>query len=128
MLKSRYFCGGSILAVALALGVSGAATAQDVSTVEEVIVTGSFIAGTPEDAALPVDVIGTEELAKQGAPSVVQLVKTITAAQSSLGESNRYNGGAGTASINLRGLGASRTPVLMNGRRLADTTDRKSVV
>ncbi|MDP3749850.1 MAG: TonB-dependent receptor [Phenylobacterium sp.] len=123
MLKSRYFCGGSILAVALAMGLSGQAAAQDqTSTVEEVIVTGSFIAGTPEDAALPVDVIGTEELAKQGAPSVVQLVKTITAAQSSLGESNRYNGGAGTASINLRGLGASRTLVLMNGRRLADTT------
>nr|QQZ51913.1 TonB-dependent receptor plug domain-containing protein [Phenylobacterium glaciei] len=57
-----------------------------------------------------------------GRPSVVQLVKTLTAAQSSLGESNRYNGGAGTASINLRGLGSSRTLVLMNGRRLADTT------
>ncbi|WP_332772897.1 TonB-dependent receptor domain-containing protein [Phenylobacterium sp.] len=124
MLKSRYFCGGSILAVALAMGLSGQAAAQDqtASTVEEVIVTGSFIAGTPEDAALPVDVIGAEELAKQGAPSVVQLVKTITAAQSSLGESNRYNGGAGTASLNLRGFGSSRTLVLMNGRRLADTT------
>ncbi|MDP3855686.1 TonB-dependent receptor domain-containing protein [Phenylobacterium sp.] len=123
MLKSRYFCGGSILAVALAVGLAGQAAAQDqASTVEEVVVTGSFIAGTPEDAAQPVDVIGVQELAKQGAPSVVQLVKTLTAAQSSLGESNRYNGGAGTASINLRGLGSSRTLVLMNGRRLADTT------
>ncbi|MBP8245709.1 MAG: TonB-dependent receptor [Phenylobacterium sp.] len=86
------------------------------------MVTGSFIAGTSEKAAQPVDVIGVQELAKQGAPSVVQLVKTLTSAQSSLGESNRYNGGAGTASINLRGLGSSRTLVLMNGRRLADTT------
>ncbi|WP_309646385.1 TonB-dependent receptor domain-containing protein [Phenylobacterium sp.] len=124
MLKSSYLCGGSILAVALAMGLSGQASAQDqaTSTVEEVVVTGSFIAGTPEDASQPVDVIGVQELAKQGAPSVVQLVKTITAAQSSLGESNRYNGGAGTASINLRGLGSSRTLVLMNGRRLADST------
>jgi iron complex outermembrane receptor protein len=121
MLKSRYFCGGSILAVALAFG-AGSALAQESTVVEEVVVTGSFIAGTSEKAAQPVDVIGTQELAKQGAPSVVQLVKTLTAAQSSLGESNRYNGGAGTASINLRGLGSSRTLVLMNGRRLADTT------
>ncbi|MDP3634076.1 TonB-dependent receptor domain-containing protein [Phenylobacterium sp.] len=121
MLKSRYFCGGSILAVALAFG-AGSALAQEATVVEEVVVTGSFIAGTSEKAAQPVDVIGTQELAKQGAPSVVQLVKTLTAAQSSLGESNRYNGGAGTASINLRGLGSSRTLVLMNGRRLADTT------
>ncbi|MDO8798779.1 TonB-dependent siderophore receptor [Phenylobacterium sp.] len=121
MLKSRYFCGGSILAVALTLG-AGSAFAQQSTTVEEVVVTGSFIAGTSEKAAQPVDVIGVQELAKQGAPSVVQLVKTLTSAQSSLGESNRYNGGAGTASINLRGLGSSRTLVLMNGRRLADTT------
>jgi len=126
MLKSRYFCGGSILAVAMSFGVGASAQAQTTpspsNVVEEVVVTGSFIAGTPEDAALPVDVIGAQELARQGSPSVIQLVKTITAAQSSLGESNRYNGGAGTASINLRGFGASRTLVLMNGRRMADTT------
>ena len=49
MLKSRYLCGGSVMAVALALG--GQAFAQQASTVEEVVVTGSFIRGTPEDAA-----------------------------------------------------------------------------
>ena len=125
MSKRAYFCSGSILAAMITLG-SGSALAADAAkedtTVEEVIVTGSFIAGSSEKAAQPVDVIGTEELAKQGAPSVVQLVKSLTAAQSSLGESNRYNGGAGTASINLRGLGSARTLVLMNGRRLADST------
>jgi iron complex outermembrane receptor protein len=121
--KSRYFCGGSVLSLVLALGAAGTASAQSTATtVEEVVVTGSFIAGSSEKAAQPVDVIGTQELAKQGSPSVVQLVKTLTSAQSSLGESNRYNGGAGTASINLRGLGSSRTLVLMNGRRLADST------
>ncbi len=126
MLKSRYFCGGSMLAVALAFGLVQTAAAADAakagSEVSEVVVTGSFIAGSSEKAAQPVEVIGIQELAKQGQPSVVQLVKTITAAQSSLGESNRYNGGAGTASINLRGLGSGRTLVLMNGRRLADST------
>lgn len=126
MTKRSYFCGGSVLAVAFAFGLSGAAAAQGGASapanVAEVVVTGSFIAGSSEKAAQPIDVIGVNELAKQGAPSVVQLVKSITAAQSSLGESNRYNGGAGTASINLRGLGASRTLVLMNGKRLADTT------
>ena len=85
------------------------------------MVTGSFIRGTPENAALPVDVLSAQDLEKQGSPTVVQLVKTITSSQSSLGESNRYNGGAGTATINLRGFGASRTLTLMNGRRLADS-------
>ncbi|HTE39725.1 MAG TPA: TonB-dependent receptor, partial [Steroidobacteraceae bacterium] len=87
---------------------------------ESVIVTGSYIRGTPEDSALPVDVVTAEDLAEQGSPTVVQLVKTITASQSAIGESNRYNVGAGTAQINLRGFGAARSLVLMNGRRLSD--------
>jgi len=124
MLKRSYLYGGSALAVALAMGAAMPAAAQstDATVVEEVVVTGSFIAGTPEDAALPVDVLGSAELERQGSPSIVQLVKTISASQSAIGESNRYNGGAGTATINLRGLGSSRTLVLMNGRRLADST------
>ncbi|MCR5873705.1 TonB-dependent receptor plug domain-containing protein [Phenylobacterium sp. J426] len=123
-MNHRYFCGSSMLAVVFALGLAGTASAQTAdrpTEVEEVIVTGSFIAGTPEDAAMPVDVLSSKELEAQGSPSVVQLVKTITSSQSSLGESNRYNGGAGTATINLRGFGAARTLTLMNGRRLADS-------
>ena len=72
MLKSRYFCGGSILAVAMAISAtSAAAQSSGPSTVEEVIVTGSFIAGTPEDAALPVDVIGSRELEARGSRTMV---------------------------------------------------------
>ena len=82
MLKSRYFCGGSILAVALAFG--GVATAQD-ATVEEVVVTGSFIAGTPEDAALPVDVISQKELEARGSPTMVQFIKTIPSSGAVIG-------------------------------------------
>ncbi|WP_309646386.1 TonB-dependent receptor [Phenylobacterium sp.] len=122
MLKSRYFCGGSILAVALALGVSGAAAAQDASTVEEVIVTGSFIAGTPEDAALPVDVIGAKELEQRGSPTMVQFIKTIPSSGAVIGENNRFGSGSGAATINLRSLNSAvtgaRTLVLFNGRRV----------
>ena len=126
MLKSRYFCGGSVLAVALTFGLAQGAAAQAAKTapgasVSEIVVTGSFIAGTPENSALPVDVLSSQSLEKQGSPTPLQLVKTLTAATSGLGESNRYNGGAGTASINLRGFGSGRTLSLMNGRRLSDS-------
>ena len=48
----------------LATAISSA-LAQDTGEVAEVvIVTGSYIRGTPEDAALPVDVISSEELEK----------------------------------------------------------------
>ena len=130
MLKSRYFCGASTLAAVLALGLSHSAMAAAADAaksapggaeVSEVVVTGSYIAGTPETSSVPVDVIGASDLKKQGTPTIVQLVKTIPSSQSALGESNRYNGGAGTASINLRGFGAARTLSLMNGRRMADS-------
>ena len=126
MLKQNESRGSMPLRIAVAsllgLGIAASAHAQQATlseVPETVVVTGSYIRGTPEDAALPVDVLSSEDLEAQGAPTVVQLVKTITASGSAIGESNRYSGGAGTASINLRGFGAARTLVLMNGRRLA---------
>src|SRR5207253_11048320 len=61
MLKSLYLASSSAAAfavVALTAGAAGAQTAAATpSTVEEVVVTGSFIAGTPKDTAIPVAVI-----------------------------------------------------------------------
>src|SRR3954471_12038065 len=121
----RYCCSTSALAAVLALGLAGAAQAQTADkddTVAEVVVTGSYIRGTPEDAAQPVDVIGSPDLQKQGSPTTVNLVKNIPAAQSSIGESNRFLGtAAGAATINLRGFGSARTLVLFHGRRVANS-------
>ncbi|MGB1896558.1 MAG: hypothetical protein ACPHRG_05140 [Parvibaculales bacterium] len=61
-------------ALALGLAVSPLG-AQD--GVDEVIVTGSYIKQTPEDARVPVDVVNSEELFNVGNPSVVELVKTL---------------------------------------------------
>lgn len=97
--------------------------ASTAAAVSEVVVTGSLIRGTATTGALPVDVIGAQELEKQGSPTVVQLIKTIPAAASSIGESNRFLGDvAGAATVNLRGFGSSRTLVLFNGRRLTPST------
>jgi iron complex outermembrane receptor protein len=112
---------GLVLQAPLAMAQTAPADTATTTELDTVVVTGSYIRGTPEDAALPVDVISAADLEEQGSPTVVQLVKSITASQSSIGESNRYNGGAGTASINLRGFGASRTLTLFNGRRMADS-------
>lgn len=119
----------SACALALNAGLAGWAMAQSdgpkETSVEEVVVTGSYIRGTPEDAAQPVDVVTAQALEQQGSPSVVQLVKTITAAGAALGEANRSLGAqaSGNASINLRGLGPARTLTLMNGHRLADSAN-----
>ncbi|MGH8176008.1 MAG: TonB-dependent receptor [Steroidobacter sp.] len=106
----------------LATAVS-AALAQDVSEVAEVvIVTGSYIRGTPEDAALPVDVISSEELEKIGAPTTLELLKSLNVSNGVLGDTNQFDsraqGSEGAGTVNLRGLGAARTLVLLNGRRM----------
>ncbi len=101
--------------------MAGAANAP--APVEEMVVTGSYIrSGTPQDEALPVSVFTAEDLEEQGSPNIVELVQRIPAVNGgNIGESNRFLGGApqGTASVNLRGLGLTRTLVLMNGQRLA---------
>src|ERR1043165_538236 len=90
-------------------------------SLEVVLVTGSYIRGTAEDAALPVDVLTAEDLEKQGAPSMGDLFKAIPAMQGITGESNQFTAGqtTGTSNVNLRGLGPTRTLVLLNGKRLA---------
>jgi outer membrane receptor protein involved in Fe transport len=107
-----------------ALMASGAAIAQDDGDGEElrqntVTVTGSFIQGTPEDAALPVDVITAQDLKLEGNPTVTDLIKNLGPSSGTDGQTNQFasNGLEGTSNVNLRGLGPARTLVLLNGRR-----------
>ncbi|WP_426015216.1 TonB-dependent receptor [Caulobacter sp. DWR2-3-1b2] len=128
MKRTTFLRGASALTLVTALACS-AAHAQTKSRdqgpveVEEIIVTGSFIRGTPEDASLPVDVIGAEDLQKQGSPSTVELLKALPVSNGVLGDTNQFDsraqGSEGSGSVNLRGLGSQRTLVLFNGRRMA---------
>lgn len=126
MTKRRYLCSASAVGAVLALGVAGHAAAADSQPTElkEVVVTGSFIRGTPQDAALPVQVLGADALQKQGSPSPVELIKSLTVSNGVLGDTNQFDaraqGSEGSATINLRGLGPARTLVLWNGHRLVN--------
>ena len=91
---------------------------------DRVVVTGSFIQGTPEDAALPVEVFSQEELEEQGAPTALEFAKSLTIAGPTTGEAYYFSGAALTGSVNynLRGLGADKTLILLNGRRMSQNT------
>src|SRR5215831_17476953 len=119
------------LAVAYALAsASSIALAQTPATtgtteLETVVVTGTYIRGTAEDAALPVSVITSEELAKQGSPSTLEMIKNLPSSAGVLGDTNQFDargaqGTEGSGSVNLRGLGPQRTLVLLNGRRMVN--------
>ena len=87
--------------------------------VEEIVVTGSYIKGTPEDAPLPVTTLTRDELNLEGTPTVLDLVKNLSFSQGADGETDQFQAGAGAdrATVNIRGLGPSRSLVLINGRR-----------
>ena len=122
-LACAYLASASAASAAAAAAAAPVATAP-VTEVEQVTVTGSLIVGTPKTAALPVDVVTQEQLQKQGAPTVIELIKQLPESSGVIGESNQFVAGGrgqglyGASTINLRGLGPERTLVLFNGHRL----------
>jgi len=106
-------------------------TATDVTTTaaeqaEEqraIVVTGSRIQRTDLESTNPVAVVSSEEFRLTGAVNVEQVLNTLPQVLPGVtGFSN--NPGNGNVTFNLRNLGASRTLVLVNGRRwmLSDTS------
>jgi outer membrane receptor protein involved in Fe transport len=95
-------------------------SSEPVSQLGDVIVTGSNIRGTPVDAALPVEVYTQEDMEAQGSPTALEFAKKLTVSGPTTGESYYFGGPAlvGSVTFNLRGIGADKTLVLLNGRRM----------
>ena len=94
---------------------------DDENAIEEVVVTGSFIRGTPLDAPSPVQVVDRESIEAQGAALIWDVIKNLEVNSGSFvnagsGERSQVEG---TAQINLRNLGENSTLVLINGKRMA---------
>ncbi|MYM70969.1 TonB-dependent receptor [Duganella sp. FT134W] len=96
--------------------------AQDTPVIQRVEITGSSIKRVDAETSLPVQVVTKADIAKTGASSTEELLQSISAFSSAGGVSNATGAGTSTgglSSISLRGLGSTRTLVLVNGRRLA---------
>lgn len=95
------------------------ACAQDVTLLEPVIVTGSRLGSVDTDSILPTTIISRTEIEHSGQISIAAVLRQQTT--NSFGSFTPTSGtGAmqGAAQINLRGVGAQRTLVLVDGRRL----------
>jgi outer membrane receptor protein involved in Fe transport len=84
---------------------------------EEMTVTGSRIVQPNLESISPVTSITSEDIGATGKVRVEDIINQLPQAFAAQG-SNISNGATGTATVNLRGLGSSRTLVLVNGRRL----------
>ena len=92
---------------------------------DEVVVTGTSIEEFAIDLPYAVTAVDRAALAEQGAPQLVELFKNLSVSHGVIGERQSWYNSTGppasvqetVASVNLRGLGPSRTLVLFNGRR-----------
>lgn len=117
--RSALLGSAATLLASFALGTG--VTAQDADAefdmdLEEVTVTGSRIVRRDLTAPSPISTVGAEEFQLQGAQNVEQVLATLPQTIPGFGGSSN-NPGDGTATVDLRGLGAFRTLVLVNGRR-----------
>jgi len=92
---------------------------EDSETIEEVIVTGSYIKGSATDGASPVEIIDRSTIEDIGATTVADITNYLTVNTGSENNADSFNSGStqGTSNVNLRGLGLSSTLVLIDGRR-----------
>ena len=110
-----------------------AAETEATSEVEEIVVTGSRIPRNEYTSASPVQVLTAQNAQARGLSDTAQLRQQSTLAAgspqvtSTISSSFVTDGGPGAATVSLRGLGANRTLVLLNGRRAGPAGTRGGV-
>jgi len=114
-------------ATVFAGGMSGSAYSQeDGEALEEVVVTGSRIRRPDFVSNSPVTSVDARQFEITGTVNTESLLNTLPQVVPGLDRTSN-NPGNGTASVDLRGLGESRTLVLVNGRRASPTNQGGTV-
>ncbi|WP_214000256.1 TonB-dependent receptor [Arsukibacterium sp.] len=108
---------GAASATAFTASVT-AAEEDETAKVERIEVTGSRIKRTDLEGALPVTVIDREAIELSGEISVADLIRNTTFNSAGSFRPQSGSSAQGVSQVNMRGLGASRTLVLVDGRRL----------
>ena len=97
--------------------------AENTEAIESsIVVTGSRIARPDQTSNSPISVVTGQSLQDQGAVNVEEALNQLPQVTPGL-NANVNNGGNGTVSVDVRGLGASRTLVLVNSRRMVPSTN-----
>lgn len=111
--------GAALSSGLIGLAPSALAQATGTQALERVEITGSLLRRIEGETSLPVTTLSVEELRAAGATNAEQALTLITQNQGGLvtsGSVSSTNGAASYAS--LRNLGAQRTLVLLNGKRV----------
>jgi outer membrane cobalamin receptor len=102
---------------AVAAAATLPAHAQQADEVDTIVVTGSRIRTANLEGTSPVTQVTSADIATAGVTRVEDLINQLPQAFAAQ-NATVSNGATGTATVNLRGLGAPRTLVLIDGRRM----------
>lgn len=120
-------------ALAQAVEDADQATENEQEVIDEIVTTGSRIRRDAFSSNTPIDVVLTETAQLQGVADVAEMLQTTTIASGSpqvtAATSTAFvqGGGIGAQTLSLRGLGATRTLSLLNGRRAGPAGTRGGV-
>jgi len=112
------------LAPAFASAQEGGAT-TGATTLDRIEVTGSRIRGADMETQQPIITLSRQDIDKQGFTSVADILQNLTSVGSpAIARSEALASGenVGGYYVDIRNLGATRTLVLVNGKRLGATT------
>lgn len=99
---------------------------------EAIVVVGSRLRRNQFNTADNIQIIGRDQFTQAGFNSAAEILQSTTVTGGSAQINNSFGGfvtagGPGANTISLRGLGATRTLLLLNGRRVAPAGSRGSV-
>ncbi|MCF6215290.1 MAG: TonB-dependent receptor [Emcibacter sp.] len=129
--RLKYGVSAFAIAAMLPLSIQASYAAEDAAAeedliLEEVTVTGSRIKRKDLTSASPIAVVNADEFKFSGTINVEQVLNALPQTVPGL-TGNSNNPGNGTATVDLRGLGASRTLVLVNGKRYLQSSQGNTV-
>ncbi len=95
---------------------------EDSAKLDRLVVTGSLLKREDFTSTSPVQIVNAETQAQVGQLEIADILQNSTVASGTTQLNNQFNGfviqgGTGVQTLDLRGLGASRTLILLNGRR-----------
>lgn len=117
-IRSRALTGVALSAVSMALLASGQAAAQQAAEPQEITITGSRIKAPNLTSDSPVLGVTKEEIAQSNTPAVEGLLNQLPSVMVNLTAASSSQTYDTTSHIDLRGLGVTRTLVLIDGKRI----------
>ena len=119
----------SVLVGATALGYFMPAAAQEATTedpegLKEVTITGTRLRSSGMNAPTPVTVVSAAQLDEVAPGNIAAAIKQLPQFRGNVDatQNNGIGTDAGQSVVNMRGLGANRTLVLLDGRRMVPST------